>query len=99
VSKNKKKGQVIKTLTLKRKVKHHYTKRNDGISIVNKKQNNFSFLFFANKSLLFFVSKMSIEKSFVEELHKQSRKRLYKFREEKQKRQIEEKIFSNILLL
>jgi hypothetical protein len=42
---------------------------------------------------------MSIEESFVEELHKQSRKRLYKFREEKQKRQIEEIFFSNILLL
>jgi hypothetical protein len=49
VSKNKKKGQIIKTLTLKWKVKHHYMKRDDGIYIIDKEQNNFLFLFSANK--------------------------------------------------
>ncbi len=51
--KNKKKGQVIKTLTLKQKMKRHYM-RQDDVSTNDKKQNNSSFLFSINKFLLFF---------------------------------------------
>jgi hypothetical protein len=36
VSKKKKKGQVIKTLTLKQKVKHNYTKWDNGVSANDK---------------------------------------------------------------
>jgi hypothetical protein len=36
VSKNMKKKQIIKTLTLKQKVKRHYTKKDDGVSIADK---------------------------------------------------------------
>ncbi len=66
--KNKKKGQVIKTLTPKQVMKCHYTKWNDGISTIDKEQNNYSFLFFANKFLLFSISKMNAKESFVEKL-------------------------------
>jgi hypothetical protein len=76
VSKNKKKWQIIQTLTLKQKVKHHYTKRGDGIFDVDKEQNDYSFSFFVNKFLTFYISKMSTKENFVEKLQKQSRKRL-----------------------
>jgi hypothetical protein len=45
MSKNKKTGQVIKTLTLKQKVQHHYTKQDDGTSTIDKEQYNSSFCF------------------------------------------------------
>jgi hypothetical protein len=56
MSKNKKKGQIIKTLTLKWKMKRHYMKRSDGISTASKEQNDSSFSFFANKFFSFFIS-------------------------------------------
>jgi hypothetical protein len=84
VLKNKKKRQVIKTLTLKQKVKHHYMKQDDGVCKIDKEQNNYLFLFFVNKFLLFSVSRMKIEESFFEKLQKQSaREMLQKLREEK----------------
>jgi hypothetical protein len=73
MSKNKKNGQVIKTLTLKQKVKHHYTKQDDGTFIINKEQNNSSFLFSVNKFLSFSISRMNTKESFVEKLQRQSR--------------------------
>jgi hypothetical protein len=76
VSKNKKKGQIIETLTLKQKVKHCYTKRNDGVFTVDKEHKNFSFLFVVNMFLLFSISRMNIEESFIEKLQKQSREKL-----------------------
>jgi hypothetical protein len=44
------------------------------------------FHFFVNKFLSFFVSKMSAKESFVEKLQRQSREKLQKLKEEKQKR-------------
>jgi hypothetical protein len=45
VSKNQGKGQIIKMLTLKCKVKCHFMKRDDYVSKGDKEQNTFSFLF------------------------------------------------------
>jgi hypothetical protein len=73
VLKNKKKGQVIQTLTLKQKVKRHYTRRYDGVFTTSKAHNNFSFSFFANKFMSFSIYKMNVEESFVENLQKQSK--------------------------
>jgi hypothetical protein len=57
-------------------VRCHYTKQNDGIFAISKEHNNSSLLFFANKFLLFFISRMSVEESFAEKLQRQSRERL-----------------------
>jgi hypothetical protein len=75
--------KIIKTLTLKRKVKHHFRKQNDCITKGNKQQSTFSFSFFASKFLSFFVFRMNVEEIFVEKLQKQSKKRLQKLRKEK----------------
>jgi hypothetical protein len=75
VSKNKKNGQIIKTPTLKQKLKHHYTKRNDGVFAVNKEHSNFS-LFVVNRFLMFSISRLNVEESFIEKLQIQSRERL-----------------------
>jgi hypothetical protein len=64
-------------------VKHHYTNQDDGVSKINKEQNNYLFLFFANKILLCSISRMKIEESFVEKLQKQSKEMLQKLREQK----------------
>ncbi len=77
MSKNKKKGQVIKILTLKEKVKHNYTKQNDGVYANDKKQKNSSFLFSANKFLSFSISKMNIKKALLKS-YKYSLKRNYR---------------------
>jgi len=58
-------------------------KRNDYISKGGKQQNASSFSFFTNKFLSFFVSKMSVKKSFVEKLQQQSKEKLQKLKEEK----------------
>jgi hypothetical protein len=71
--KNKKKGQIIKTLTLKWKVKRHYMKRDDGVSTVGKKQNNSLFLLAINNFLSFSIFRMNVEESFVEKLQKNSK--------------------------
>jgi hypothetical protein len=70
VSKNQKKGQIIKTLTLKQKMKRHFTKRDGCISEGGKQQIASSFSFSANKFLSFFVSKMSAKEIFVEKLQR-----------------------------
>jgi hypothetical protein len=67
MSKNKKMGQVIKTVTVKWKVKHDYMKQDDGISTTKKKQ-NFLFLCFANIFLSFSISRMGTQESFIENL-------------------------------
>jgi hypothetical protein len=63
-------------LTLKRKVKHHFMKWKKYISEGCKDQNASLFLFSTSKWLSVFVSKMSVEESFVEKLQIQFRERL-----------------------
>jgi hypothetical protein len=65
-----KKGQIIKTLTLKQKVKHHYMKQDDGISTTRKQHNASSFLFPSSKFLSLFFSRMNAKESFVEKLQR-----------------------------
>jgi hypothetical protein len=72
VSKNKKK----KTLTLRWKVKCDFIKQDDFILEGGKQHSASSFLFFTNKYLSFFVSKMIVEESFVEKLERQSKEKL-----------------------
>jgi hypothetical protein len=55
---------------LKRKVKCHYTKRDDGVSKISKIQNNYLFLFFANKFLLFSIFKMNVKRKLCWEVAK-----------------------------
>jgi len=55
-----------KMLTLKQKMKCHFMKQDDYISEGSTQHSAFSFLFFTNKFLLFFVSKMSVEESLAE---------------------------------
>jgi hypothetical protein len=69
VLKNQKKGQIIKMLTLKQKMKRHFMKLDDCISEVGKQENASLFSFFASK-LSFFVFKMSAKESFVEKLQR-----------------------------
>jgi hypothetical protein len=57
-------------------MKHCITKRDDCILEGDKQYNTSSFSFYVNKFLSFFVSRMSVEESFVEKLQRQSRKRL-----------------------
>jgi hypothetical protein len=71
VSKNKKKGQIIKTLTLRWKVKHHYMKQDDGISTIDKEKNNSSFLFSTNKFLSFSISRMNTKENNIEKFQRQ----------------------------
>jgi hypothetical protein len=71
---NKRKGQIIRTLIRKWKVKGHYMKRDDGISTTNKEHNNALFFFPSNKFLLFSISRMNAKKSFVEKLKNKCRK-------------------------
>jgi hypothetical protein len=70
VSKNQKKGQIIKIIILKRKVKHHFLKRNDYVSKGGKQHSASSFSFSTNKFLSNFVSRKSVEESFVEKLQR-----------------------------
>jgi len=58
----------IRMLTLKQKVKHHFMKQNDYVLEGGKQQSVYSFSFSTNKFLLFFASKMSVKKHFVEKL-------------------------------
>jgi hypothetical protein len=51
-------------------------KWNDGVFAVGKEQNNFFFLLAINKFLLFSISRMNMEESFVEKLQKNSKERL-----------------------
>jgi hypothetical protein len=73
---NVKKIQIIKMLALKRKVKRHFMKQGDNTSKGSKHYNDSLFLFSTSKFELFFVSKMNVEKSFVEKLQRQSREKL-----------------------
>jgi hypothetical protein len=57
-------------------------KQGEYISKGDKDQNASMFSFSTSKLLSFFVSKMSVEESFVEILHRQSRERLQKLKEE-----------------
>jgi hypothetical protein len=63
---NQEKGKIVKMLTLKRKMKCHFMKWDDYVLEGGKEHNTFSFLSSTSKLLSFFVSKMSVEKSFVE---------------------------------
>lgn len=45
-------------------------KRGDGISAVDKKHNDLSFSFFANKFFSFSISRMSVEENFVEKIQR-----------------------------
>jgi hypothetical protein len=77
VSKNKKKGQVIKTSTLKRKVKCHCITRDDGISVNDKGQKKLFVIIFCKQVFCCFPS----PKSFVEKLQRQCKEKLQKLRE------------------
>ncbi len=57
MSKNQGKGQIIRMLTLKCKVKCHFMKQDDYVSKGDKEQNTFSFLSSTNKLLLFLFPK------------------------------------------
>jgi hypothetical protein len=59
---------IIRMLTLKQKVKHHFMKQNDYILEGGKQQSVYSFSFSTNKFLSFFASKMNVKKNFVEKL-------------------------------
>jgi hypothetical protein len=48
-----------------------------------KKKNNYLFLFFANKFLLFSISRMNVEESIIEKLQKNNPKRDYKIERKK----------------
>jgi hypothetical protein len=76
VTKKQKNGQIIKTLTLKQKVKCYFTKQDDYVSKEGKQQSASSFSFSANKFLSFFVSRLSVEESFVEKGFKAFRKKI-----------------------
>jgi uncharacterized membrane protein YobD (UPF0266 family) len=73
-------------------------KRDDCILEGGKQYNTSSILFFANKFLSFFVSRMNVEESFVKKLQTQSKERLYMLREKK-KRERKQQTFTNILPL
>jgi hypothetical protein len=75
VSKKEEKRQIIKTLTLKQKVKCHFMKSCDCISEGDKQYSDFLF-FSTSRFLLVFVSRMSVEESFVEKLKRQFRGKL-----------------------
>jgi hypothetical protein len=60
------KNKIIKALTLKRKMKCHYTKRDDGISTASKKYIDSLFSFSANKILSFSISRMNTKESSIE---------------------------------
>jgi hypothetical protein len=66
MSNNLNKVQIIKMLALKR----HFMKWGGNVLEGGKHQNNYLFSFSTNRFQLFFVSKMSAEKSFVEKLQK-----------------------------
>jgi len=85
VSNNVKKIQIIKTLALKWKVKRHFMKWNDNALEGDKHYGNF-FLFYTNRFQLFFVSKMSVEESFMEKLRIQSKEKLLKLKKEQKNR-------------
>lgn len=68
VSKDHEKGQIIKTLTLKQKVKRHFMKWDVYVSEGGRTQSAYLFLFSSSKLPSFFVSKMSAKKNFVEKL-------------------------------
>jgi hypothetical protein len=85
MSNNLKKIQTIKTLALKQKVKRHFMKRSDNVSKGNKHQNNYLFSFSISRFQLFFVSRMNIEESLLENLQRKSREKLQKLKEEQER--------------
>ncbi len=85
-------------LALKRKVKRHFMKQGDNTSKGSKHYNDSLFLFSTSKFELFFVSKMNVEKSFVEKLQRQSREKLQNLKEEQERLRKQQK-FANILPL
>jgi hypothetical protein len=76
--KKHKKRQIIKTLTVKQEVKRSFMKRHDYIVEGGKQRSASSFSFSINKFPSFFLSKMSVDESFVEKLRRQSKERLQK---------------------
>jgi hypothetical protein len=62
------KGQIIKALALKRKMKCHFMKQGDYISEGGKCQSDSLFSFSKIKFQLFFVSIMNVEQSLLEKL-------------------------------
>jgi len=85
-------------LALKQKVKHHFMKRGDNVLESNNHHNDFLFSFSTSMFQLFFVSKMSTKKSFVEKLQVQFKKKLQKLKGEQEKLKEQQK-FVNILPL
>ncbi len=98
MSNNLKKIQIIKTLVLKQKVKHHFMKHGDIVLEGDKHQNDSLFLFSTSRFQSFFVSRMSVEEKLVEKLQRQSKVKLEKLKEE-QERLRERQKFTNILPL
>jgi hypothetical protein len=74
--------QIIKTLALNQKVRCHFMKRGDNVSKGDNHQSDFLFSFFINKFQFFLVSRMNVEKGFVEKLQRKYRKKLDKLKEE-----------------
>jgi len=72
--KKSKKGQIINMLTLKQKVKCHFMKWGEYVSKGSNDNNTYLFLFSTRKWLLFFISKMNVEKNLVEKLQKHLQK-------------------------
>jgi hypothetical protein len=60
-------------------------KQGDYVSKSNKHQSDSLFLFSLSRFQLFFVSRMSVETSFVEKLQRPSREKLLKLKEEQEK--------------
>jgi len=60
-------------------------KQGDYVSKSNKHQSDSLFLFSLSRFQLFFVSRMSVETSFVEKLQRPSKEKLLKLKEEQEK--------------
>ncbi len=74
--------QIIKTLALKQKVKCHFMKQGDNTSKGEKHYNDYLFFFSTSRFQSFFVSIMSVEESFEENLQGKFRKKLQNLKEE-----------------
>ncbi len=73
-------------------------KRGDSVLKGNNHQSNFLFSFFISRFQSFFIFRMSVEKSFMENLQRQSKEKLQKLKD-KQKRLKKQHKFANILPL
>jgi hypothetical protein len=74
----KKKAQIIKTLTLKWKMKQHFMKQDDYSLKGGKQHSASSFSFSINKFLSFFVSIMNLQNKVLLKICKNNPERYYK---------------------